>query len=446
MFTVRCLFDGTAETSQDGIITLYFKDPNVNVEVCLYRELSRISIASTVHSFDLFGEDPTLIPFRERIALLNNMMERFFVMSEGPAYHMKVESDAVPIQAWLEEKRREASLKNPKENRAKEYDVIENAQAISEIQDDKERFATEPQGRRFVRLTNIEGEMHEVEMIFHKDPPSKKKDGGKSKGGGRQGKKASRYGKSQQEQAQMSIEQYLEAKCPEWDSVYFEITDKQSETVAALFDKRRISEMLAEDEYFDWESALAHVDPLFLEYIQRSLRVDKLKGEVRLHNKENVELNIIEKYRRVVGGKYVMRTDCDLKPDELRIVQKVMISNTEAEMCEFLYDIKIFQIQKIRNKDIVAYQLEIFSLSDPDVVYQYTYPMNFSAETQDPQTFVINIINLIEHPLKKEKEVKGQNSKLSDRTPLLGMSGAGMQPGGTGTAFVTASGLRVASD
>jgi hypothetical protein len=52
----------------------------------------------------------------------------------------------------------------------------------------------------------------------------------------------------------MRIEQYLEEKCPEWDSVYFEISDKQQETVAALFDKRRLSEMLAEDDYFDWAS------------------------------------------------------------------------------------------------------------------------------------------------------------------------------------------------
>lgn len=73
----------------------------------------------------------------------------------------------------------------------------------------------------------------------------------------------------------MRIEQYLEEKCPEWDSVYFEITDQSREPVEALFDKRRLSEMLAEDEYFDWASALAQLDPLFLDYIQKSLRVDK---------------------------------------------------------------------------------------------------------------------------------------------------------------------------
>jgi hypothetical protein len=37
-----------------------------------------------------------------------------------------------------------------------------------------------------------------------------------------------------------------------------------------------------------------------------------------------------------------MRVDLDLSADEQRIVSKVMMANTEAEMCEYLYDIKIF--------------------------------------------------------------------------------------------------------
>jgi hypothetical protein len=408
VFTLRCVFDGAEETAQEGVITLYLKDESVNIEVALYKELSKMSIASTVHAQDLFGDDPMAIPFRERIGLLTSMMEKFFVVSEGPIYHMKVESDAVPVQVWLEEKREQASRRNPKEHRAREqvdrYDALENAQAISAIRVDKEARSTPPNGTRYTRITNIDGEMHDLEMIFHKDTPSTKKDGGKSKGGGRQGKKLSTYGKSQQEVAQMQIEQYLEETCPEWDSVYFEISDsQQAEPVAALFDKRRLSDMLAVDEYFDWASALAQVDPLFLDYIQRSLKVDKAKGEVRLHNKENVEQNIMEKYRRAVGGKYLMRQDLGLTSDEERLVSKILIANREAEMCEFLYDIKIFQIQKISNKDLVAYQLEIFTLNDPDVAYQYTYPMNFSAETQDPHTLIIDVINLVEHPLKKEK-------------------------------------------
>jgi hypothetical protein len=56
-----------------------------------------MSIASSVHALDLFGDDPMLIPFKERIVMLNSMMEKFFIISEDSIYHMKVESEAVPV-------------------------------------------------------------------------------------------------------------------------------------------------------------------------------------------------------------------------------------------------------------------------------------------------------------------------------------------------------------
>ena len=105
------------------MITLYLKDMNVNIQVSLYKEQSKMSIASSVLAVDLFGEDPMSIPFKDRINLLNSMMEKFFIISEASlyegkkkmVYHMKVESDAVPIWTYLEEKKKEAILKNPKE-------------------------------------------------------------------------------------------------------------------------------------------------------------------------------------------------------------------------------------------------------------------------------------------------------------------------------------------
>lgn len=92
--------------------------------------------------------------------------------------------------------------------------------------------------------------------------------------------------------------------------------------VAALYDKKKLSLMLSKDEFFDWKSAMSNVDPLLLDYIKRSIKVDKAKGDVTLHNKENVEYNIYEKYRKVIGGKYLMRTDLDLAPDEKKIINK----------------------------------------------------------------------------------------------------------------------------
>ena len=75
-------------------------------------------------------------------------------------------------------------------------------------------------------------------------------------------------------------------------------------------------------------------------------------------------------------------------------------------MSEFLYDIKIYQVQKISDKDIIAYQIELFTLNDPDVVYLYNYPMNFSSDTQDPHSLVIDVVDLIRHPLKTVVESK----------------------------------------
>ena len=164
------------------------------------------------------------------------------------------------------------------------------------------------------------------------------------KGGGRgHPKKFSTYGKSQREVAQTQIEQYLEEQC-DWEEIHFTITDSNQEATSALYDHKKLAQMLAKDEYFDWASALGSVEPLLLDYIQKSLKVDKAKGEVTLHNAEHVEQNILQKFRKTVGGKYLIRGDLDLSADEQKIVTKQLMTNTEVEMCEFLYDIKIFKI------------------------------------------------------------------------------------------------------
>jgi len=84
----------------------------------------------------------------------------------------------------------------------------------------------------------------------------------------------------------------LEEQC-DWDSIYFEIIDQNKEMIYALYDKKKLSMMLSKDEFFDWKSAMCSVDPLLLDYIRRSIKVDKAKNEVSLHNKDNVEQNIL---------------------------------------------------------------------------------------------------------------------------------------------------------
>lgn len=103
-----------------------------------------------------------------------------------------------------------------------------------------------------------------------------------------------------------------------------------------------------------------------------------------------------------------------------------MISNCEIEMSEYLYDIKIYQIQKHSDKDIIAYQIELFTLNDDaedDVVYMYNYPMNFSTETQDPHSLVIDVLNLVEHPFKTAPPTK--KGKLSSKASAAAGLGGG---------------------
>ena len=71
IFVVRTLFDGAEEDHQESVITLYLKDTHVKIEVSLYKEPSKMSIASSVLAGDLFGDDPMSIPFKDRIHLLD---------------------------------------------------------------------------------------------------------------------------------------------------------------------------------------------------------------------------------------------------------------------------------------------------------------------------------------------------------------------------------------
>jgi len=118
----------------------------------------------------------------------------------------------------------------------------------------------------------------------------------KGKGDKSQGRNArnkfSTYGRSQAQIVQQEIEEFLANKL-DWDTIYYEIIDGNQEKITALHEKEKIAKLLSKDEYFDWRSAMSQVDPLLLDYIKKSMRVDKAKGEVSLHNKENIEANII---------------------------------------------------------------------------------------------------------------------------------------------------------
>lgn len=157
---------------------MYLRDKQVNIEVTLYNDEAKTSIAASHHAEDLFGEDPMEIPFRERVQHLDLLMDKFFIFRQNarssdepyrPIYHMKVENDAVSIHTFLENKAKEEDkIKNAKENKANEYDVILNANRMREIQDTKKDFIEKQLATQYFRITEIDGETHNVEMLFMK--------------------------------------------------------------------------------------------------------------------------------------------------------------------------------------------------------------------------------------------------------------------------------------
>lgn len=55
----------------------------MNVEVFLYRENQKMSIASQVSAQDLFGADCQGLSYVQKVEMLDNMMEKLFVLSEN---------------------------------------------------------------------------------------------------------------------------------------------------------------------------------------------------------------------------------------------------------------------------------------------------------------------------------------------------------------------------
>jgi hypothetical protein len=59
---------------------MHLKDGEVNIEVYLFRDTQKMSITSSVNSVELFGRDPRDLNFRDRIALLHEMLQKLFVI------------------------------------------------------------------------------------------------------------------------------------------------------------------------------------------------------------------------------------------------------------------------------------------------------------------------------------------------------------------------------
>ena len=57
-----------------------------------------------------------------------------------------------------------------------------------------------------------------------------------------------------------------------------------------------------------------------------------------------MEKNILQKYKMYLGGRYLGRMDVDLPPAELKVMRRQLISNEEIQFCQYLYDIKVYEL------------------------------------------------------------------------------------------------------
>jgi hypothetical protein len=86
VFTVRCCFDSNIEKEHESLISFYERKGDggsISVEVFLYRESQKMSIASQVSSAELFGNDYNSLSYFEKIDMLDQMMEKLYVLSEN---------------------------------------------------------------------------------------------------------------------------------------------------------------------------------------------------------------------------------------------------------------------------------------------------------------------------------------------------------------------------
>ena len=69
-----------------------------------------MSIASQVSSHELFGMDHSSIAIAQKAEMLDQMMEKLYVLSENNQYHLKVENEALPMTQVIEQRKQAISL------------------------------------------------------------------------------------------------------------------------------------------------------------------------------------------------------------------------------------------------------------------------------------------------------------------------------------------------
>ena len=83
------------------------------MEVKLFNDLIKMSFAFEMPICDIFlDEDPMQIPFKERIIILNSILEKTFIYNDRGTHKIKSDNEAISINDFIDLKQSEIDKKN----------------------------------------------------------------------------------------------------------------------------------------------------------------------------------------------------------------------------------------------------------------------------------------------------------------------------------------------
>ena len=142
-----------------------------------------MSIAASVPAQDLFGYDPMQLHFKERLDILNNLLQKFLVVNdEHRNFQMKVDNNQIPISEYIEEETKKDKLsKNAKEKKGEDFENAMIQTKCTEYKEKKQEKIDSGQVIQFYRIAEIDGLMHDIEMLLIKKVKAKTEKSGKNK-------------------------------------------------------------------------------------------------------------------------------------------------------------------------------------------------------------------------------------------------------------------------
>ena len=205
----------------------------------------------------------------------------------------------------------------------------------------------------------------------------------------------------------------------EFDQIYVETMSQADDLIYALIEKRTLAKILTKDVTCQWQQLITTWGHDLVNYFFEHVSVDVHEKKLDFYNRTDITELLVTQCRTVSGGQ-ILRRDRNLMVDgfgeeSAELLRKTIVLNQEIDFTEFSYDIKLFKISRKSpfgdgqldiGSETLAYHLEIFNVNQPDVIYKYRLPVQQNAENDvhDPMTFVVDVFNLIDHPLKEIEE------------------------------------------